>query len=331
MMKEKLNLKSDINWPAPQFPQFRSSYAIQQGIEKNLILVTWGGLGDQICAEPTLRWAIKAFKNCDVSLASEAPELFRHLEFKDVFDLKREQPLWDKYFPFQMIRPPTDLTWQFLNHMLVNCVDYPSLCAFSCQIPVADREVTLRPSDFAKSSAQINGFNYARSVAVHPGRHWQSKTFPKKWWDAVLSHLIDSNVKPILIGDETDDNRGTVEVDSRKCLDLRGKLLIMESVALLQCCKVLLTNDSAPLHMAASGDAWIGFIATAKHPDMITHWRNGEWGWRMKNHGKGGIWDVIDYCPNQENEVSAENVGDHLLDWLPDPVEYAQWAIDKLE
>ncbi len=109
-----------------------------------------------------------------------------------------------------------------------------------------------------------------------------------------------------------------------------GKLSIMESVALLQTANVLLTNDSAPLHMAASGDAWIGFVATCKHPDMITHWRNGQWSWRMKNHGKGGIWDVLDHCPNKAETLEAENVGAELLtSWLPDPVAFANWALDK--
>jgi len=50
----------------------------------------------------------------------------------------------------------------------------------------------------------------------------------------------------------------------------------------------------------------------------------------MVNHGKGGIWDIMDYCPNVENEVSAENVGDHLEKWLPDPKEFAKWGISKL-
>ena len=77
-------------------------------------------------------------------------------------------------------------------------------------------------------------------------------------------------------------------------------------------------------------DAWIGFIATCKHPDYITHWRNGVWGWRMKNFGKGGIWDLIDYCPNKEQTVSAENVGEeNLLSWLPEPKEFAQWAVER--
>ena len=105
-------------------------------------------------------------------------------------------------------------------------------------------------------------------------------TFPKAFWDKVINRLCDRGLTPILIGADADDNRSTVDVDASRCLDLRNKLSLTESVWFLQNATVLLTNDSSPLHMAASGDAWIGYIATCKHPDMITHWRRGRWQWR---------------------------------------------------
>lgn len=323
--------------PSPMLPSFRTAFAVQNGVEKRLLLKTWGGLGDQICAEPTLRFALKTFKGCSVSLASEHPELFRHLVFTEVFDLNKVQPHWDRFLAFDTIRPPTDLLWEFMSHMLVNCVDYPSLCAFRCQLPVKDREVKLEPSahDIRATADIMRGAglkDFMPYVVIHPGRHWQSKTFPVEWWNAVLAELINNGVKPILIGADTGDNRSTVDVNPTGCVDLRNKLSIMQCVALLMHAHVLLTNDSSPLHMAAPSNAWIGFIATCKHPDYITHWRNGQWGWRMENLGLGGIWDVLDFCPNKENTVEVENVGDELLrSWLPDPKDFARWGIQKLE
>lgn len=320
--------------PNPLLPSFRTAYAVQTGVEKRLLIKTWGGLGDQICAEPTIRFALKTFKDCEVSLASERPELFRHLSFKDVFDLREVQPHWGRYLTFDTIRPPGDLVWEFMSHMLVNCVDYPALCAFRCQLPVKDREVRLEPTDADVQFAadRLPGDLLSNAVAIHAGRHWQSKTFPKEWWDEVITELIRNDATPVLIGANTDDNRSTVDVETVGCIDLRNKLSVMQSVALLQRVQVLLTNDSAPLHMAATGRAFIGFIATCKHPDYIMHWRNGEWGWRMENLGLGGIWEVLDYCPNKENNVEAENVGDELLrSWLPNPKDFARWAVQKLE
>ena len=327
-----LTENSRVTIPAMIHPLFKTQLAIQNGVEKNILFKTWGGIGDQICAEPTLRYALKMFKDCNISLASEHPELFRHLKFHKVFDLKEETPNYKKYLSLETITPPdeSNMVWLFFSHMLTNCVDFPSMCALRLQLPIADKEIVLKPPtppsilEFTLAGVLKNG------IVIHPGKHWQSKTFPKKFWDKVISTILSHGIKPIIIGANSDDNRGTVDVDTTDCVDLRNKLSLMDSVWLLQNATVLLTNDSSPLHMAASGRAWVGYIATCKHPDRITHWRNGKWQWREVNHGKGGIWDVVDFCPNKDQSVEAEFVPQDLLEsWLPDPVEYAMWAVAR--
>lgn len=332
----KYSVYDSLKIPAMHMPGFRSTLAIQDGVEKKLMFKTWGGIGDQICAEPTLRYAIRQYKNCEIYLASEIPELFSHLNFHSVFNLKSGKPKWDEYLCFETITPPDDsnMVWQFFSHMLTNCVDFPSLCALRMQLPIADRVVKLPAAECGQYAL---GPNF---VVVHAGKHWPSKTFPKDWWDAVLAEIILNDCTPVLIGARSDDNRGTVNVHAYKCMDLRNKLSISETISLLKRSKVLLTNDSSPLHMAVDSNCWIGYIATCKHPDMITHWRsaicenilNPVWGWRMKNHGTGGIWDIVDSCPNKEQEVTAEFVDEETLrSWLPDPKEYARWACEKLK
>lgn len=317
-----------ITVPNYFIPSYRSGLAIQRGVEKNLMFKTWGGIGDQICAEPTLRYAFKKFKDCNISLASEHPELFSHLPWKNVYDLKKHQPFWDKYFVFETITSPnSDLTWQFFSHCLVNCVDFPSLCALRSQLPVEDRQIILTPG-----TPENLFIPHDYHVFIHAGKHWPSKTFPKDWWDAVLYGLIKKGLTPVLIGADTDDNRGTVDVNPEGCLDLRNKISINDSIWLLQKAKVLLTNDSAPLHMAASGEAWIGYIATCKHPDYITHWRNGVWQWREENLGLGGMWDLADYCPNSKQEITVDKIDEATLrTWLPEPEKVVQWTLSKLK
>jgi len=327
MEKNKHTVNDKVQIPAMMIPGFRTILAVQNGVERNLLFRTWGGLGDQICAEPTLRYALNAFKDCNVSLASEQPQLFQHLKFHEVIDLNKSLPKYSNYLMFDTITPPdnTNLVWQFFSHMLTNCVDFPSMCALRFQLPVKDKEVKLADIGYNPD------FSLDRAVIIHAGKHWQSKTFPKEFWDEVINTVIKNDAIPVLIGANTDDNRGTVDVNTKNCIDMRNKLSIMQTVSLLKKSKVLLTNDSSPLHMAVDSDAWIGFIATCKHPDYIGHWRRGEWMWRMENHGKGGVWDIISYCPNVENEVSAEFVPErHLLSWLPEPKEFAEWGISKL-
>lgn len=330
--------------PAHYIPAFRTSIAISRGVERKILLKTWGGIGDQICAEPTLRFALKTFKDCEIYLASEAPELFSHLNFKKVFNLKEETPVWQNYFVFDTITPPDDsnLVWQFMSHMLVNCVDFPSLCAFRCQLPIAEKEIILCPKQTfglrAKFDSTLGLLEYAtkKHVVMHAGKHWPSKTFPKDWWDRVISLLVKNDFTPVLIGADTDDNRGTVDVDTVGCVDLRNKLSLIESVYLLQNAHVLLTNDSSPMHMAASTNGkitnhiHIGFIATCKHPDYLKHWRNGQWGYREENLGLGGMWDVLDNCPNKSEKITVDQVEESMLrSWLPTPQTVLEWVISK--
>lgn len=352
----QLSLKDNIVMPAAIVPSFRTRLAIQNGAERNLLIRTWGGLGDQICAEPTLRHALREFKNCDISLGSELPELFRHLKFKRVFDLKDKEslPNYERYFVFDTIVNSDHIVWEFFSHCLTNCVDFPSMCAFRAQLPVEDREILLSPDCLGMETYIGNTVYDENSVFVHAGKHWPSKTFPKDWWDSVLKELVSAGLKPVLIGANTDDNRGTVDVDTTGCLDLRNKTSINDCVWLLQRAKVLITNDSSPLHMAASrdpndlstGKTWIGYIASCKHPDYITHWRRPvtgaddypvlhtrlRWNWREENLGKGGMWEHLDHLPNKDKEVSVEFVDDALLrSWLPSPEEVLAWVQDKLE
>lgn len=335
----KLDPSKNMIIPSMQLPSFRSTLALQRGIADKIMFKIWGGLGDQMCAEPTLRFALNHFKNCKIYLAAECPDLFNHLKFKRVFDLNHEQPIWENYFVFRTIVPPhNELTWEFFSHCITNAVDFSSLCALRQQLPIAEKELlSVQPRPKIPGLIDLAA-RADEHVFVHAGRHWESKTFPKDWWDDVLKAIKMMGKTPVLIGANTDDNRGTVDVDVTGCLDLRNQTTVSQTIWLLQRVKVLLTNDSAPLHLAATSDptelqtgqTWIGFVATCKHPDYIQHWRKGQWAWRMKNFGKGGMWDLTDYCPNKKDELTVEFVDPDLLrSWLPHPEEFAFWAVEK--
>lgn len=310
--------------PAYMVPGFRTFNAIKSGVEQNILLTTWGGIGDQVCAEPTLRYAIEQFSpKVSISLATHIPELFRHLKFERVFNLEHEVPDQEKYLVFNTIHQQNDLAWQFINHCTINCVDYPSLSAFRCTLPIASKEVKLFSTPIALPKDH--------SVVIHPGKHWVTKTFPKKWWNDLIDSLNGFGITPIVVGKDLDDNRGTVEISTNGTIDLRNKLDLNGLTYLLQNAKVIITNDSSPIHIGASGNAFIGFVATCKHPDYITHWRKGQWSWRMQNFGLGGIWENIDNLPNKADDVTVDNcTPEQLLSWLPDPMVLGRWASEKL-
>lgn len=335
--ERKISKDDRVSIPVTHHPAFRTAIAQQKGVERTLLLKTWGGIGDQICAEPTMRHALTHFKDCTISLCSHLPEVFSHLNFEKVFNFNKETPNWDDYFVFETITSPDDsnMVWLFFNHMIVNCVDFPSMCAFRKQLPNSEKEINLCPE---LTETVKNSEAFGKEIFIHPGKHWPSKTFPRSFWNQVLKQIISQGFTPVIIGADSDDNKTTVNVDTEGCIDMRNKLSINETVYLLQRSKVLLTNDSSPMHMAASrnpnddstGKNWIGFVATCKHPDYIMHWRSGQFGYREVNFGKGGMWEVVDDLPNKKEDVLVDKVSKSLLkSWLPDPIEFANWAVEK--
>jgi hypothetical protein len=287
-------------------------------------------LGDQVCAEPAIRFALRTFSKCKISLASKQPDLFTHLKFEEVFDTRKVLPVHENYLTFQSIVPPTHLLWEFLSHMISHCVDFPSICMFRCQLPNSEKEIQLPDYPIQNSDVARVVNLKDRAVVIHAGRHWPSKTFPKSYWDEQIEAFKRKGFEVVLIGKEGFEvgsgNVGFVDVNPDGCIDLRNQLSMRDLIALLKNVKFLFSNDSAPIHIAASGDAFIGFVATCKHPDYITHWRKGEFGYKTKNFGRDGVWNHIDYSPAQEEEVKAEDLPAGLMEKiLPNPEDVASF------
>jgi heptosyltransferase-2 len=91
----------------------------------------------------------------------------------------------------------------------------------------------------------------APTVAFAPGARWPTKMWPRERFAALLTEVQRRGFGTIIAGG-AEDAAGNAEIArmSPGALDLTGKLSIIESAAVLERCAVLVTNDSAPLHLA---------------------------------------------------------------------------------
>lgn len=326
--------------PFRLLPAARTTIACKNGVEKNILIKTWGGKGDIICAEPAVRFALNNFRNGEkVTLASDEPELFSHLKFHDVYDLKKEKPIYDDFLVFDtnLNHDGSTLTTQFICHSTMNCLDFPSVCAFKTQVPIEEKCVLIKPPKPTNPTLLDIAANAKQYVMFHCGKHWQSKTLSApKFYDPAIRGVGSSGFIPILVGREVDEGQGTVDTITDGCIDLRNKTTIMETIWLAQQLGCVITNDSSVLHMAATGNAHIGFIATAKHPDYIAHWRKNlsgksEWSWRMENLGLGGLWEIMDNCPNRMVATRIDTCDPALLEkWTPPPEKVIEFVKEKM-
>jgi heptosyltransferase-2 len=99
-------------------------------------------------------------------------------------------------------------------------------------------------------------------VAFAPGARWVTKMWPKEYYAQLITEIQRRGFGTILIGG-AEDSAVNAEIAriSPGVVDLTGSLSIIESAAVLKRCGTLVTNDSAPLHLAeAVGTPVVAFF-----------------------------------------------------------------------
>ncbi len=102
-----------------------------------------------------------------------------------------------------------------------------------------------------------NGFKAGtqRLIAVAPGSRWQTKQWPVERFAAAAEVLsVRYNAAIVMLGDRHDQR---LVQTFRECvrvpvIDTVGQLPLIQTVALLQQCRLLLCNDSGLMHMATA-------------------------------------------------------------------------------
>jgi heptosyltransferase-2 len=92
-------------------------------------------------------------------------------------------------------------------------------------------------------------------VALAPGAKWQTKAWPKEGWAQLVDAIEQDGLGfPVLLGGEGDRAlcREVLVTPGGRGANLAGETTIGEMAAALRRCTALVTNDSAPLHVAAA-------------------------------------------------------------------------------
>jgi len=139
--------------------------------------------------------------------------------------------------------------------------------------------------------------------------------------------LIINNQKVCIIGkdqegDPPDYNsgaRGTVDINPQRTVDLRNKLNLGELGALLSRAQILISNDSAPVHLAGAFDNWIVLLPTCKHPDHVLPYRNGSVNYKTLAIYKKLIIDDVESRPTQVYPTTVDIAVDDWNKYLESP------------
>lgn len=107
-----------------------------------------------------------------------------------------------------------------------------------------------RAADLLRSS----GWNGKEPLlALAPGARWATKAWPEAHWAWLAATLADGGHGwPVVVGGAGDAALGGRILGSGKGANMAGRTSILETAAVLEACRVLVTNDSAPLHLATA-------------------------------------------------------------------------------
>lgn len=94
--------------------------------------------------------------------------------------------------------------------------------------------------------------NHQYIVAIAPGSTWKTKRWPKEYYIALIDRLTKYRFKIFLIGGKEDQRlcQKIMEKTNADVTNLAGLLSILQSCSLIEKIDLLISNDSAPLHVA---------------------------------------------------------------------------------
>ncbi|MGL5982348.1 MAG: glycosyltransferase family 9 protein [Cetobacterium sp.] len=87
-------------------------------------------------------------------------------------------------------------------------------------------------------------------VAVAPGSKWFTKKWPLEYFNNVIDLLMENGRKVVVIGGK-DELFLNIHIP-KGVVDLRDKTSLLELAEVLKRSKVVLTNDSSPIHIASA-------------------------------------------------------------------------------
>lgn len=328
----------------------RSKLPSGYDVPKKIKVSVGGGLGDQIDAEPVVREIRRLYPHDHLIVASHWPEIFEDLDYKieEIVNIRKHLNPPDLFAVFHTYAGPDTEVWKYMTHVMMESTNFSSLHTIRRQLPPEKKDIQIRyrpdhkEALVRKLSEAGRDLNWLQNaVVLHPGRSWATKTVSTETWNALTRKLLAAGRNVVLIGKDAKydgpkrgaDTIGLTPVEVPEgVVDFRDKLPLKETLALLDHAKVLVSNDSGPVHLAGATDIWIIGVFTAKHPAFILPFRKlSQYYKTIAVNGRPKCWPCnVNAVTTKPSEVRA----DHCLNYdeplvcHPSADDLAQ-AIDK--
>jgi hypothetical protein len=280
-----------------------------------------GGLGDVIDAEPVLRYARSdIFPGDDIRVTTPWPRVFQPCDLP--LSYAAVSPFGDDSCVKLQTVPDRlgEGVLQVLTHVSSNATDFASIGLLHQQLPLDRKRAQLHVTeeDVAEVDALAGEFDLSQAVLIHPGRTWDSRTFPVEWWQEIINGIAAEC--PVALMGLNGEIHGVLPVECpENGLDLRDRTSMGAMFELVRRCPVLVTNDSSPVHVAGAFDNWIVLIPSARQPDFVLPVRQNKTPyWRADALYKRLTIDDVERSPLDYYGTHANGFEGDWKDYLPD-------------
>lgn len=147
-----------------------------------------------------------------------------------------------------------------------------------CEPDCFDQKLQVEVPLQAKEKAQtlLSFFGTRKKVGIAPGSVWSTKRWRIEGFAEVAQRFAAENCAIVILGGKADV--GLAEEIEKACggavLNLVGNTTLIESAAVISLLDVLVSNDSAPLHLASAAGVPVCALFCATVPEFgFTPWK----------------------------------------------------------
>jgi len=173
-------------------------------------------------------------------------------------------------FGFLLTHPVSDERHQGLKHEAQYCVDLLKTLGVEGEIPPA--KVSLLPEAQYWAAQKLQKIPAgSHLIAVHLGASDNSKCWPIEHFAGLMAELQQKyNPEFVLLGAQNTVEKAQALQKrlSFPVLDLTGQTSVAELCAVLNCCRMLISNDSGPVHIADALQLFVVSIFTRNQPGI---------------------------------------------------------------
>lgn len=127
------------------------------------------------------------------------------------------------------------------------------------------------PADVRAADEVLGVTNGPPLVAVAPGSVWNTKRWPRERFTDLTKRLLDEGFGVVLVGGKQDSqlcDEIAREIGREEVRNTAGRLTLLQSAEVIRRCRSVVSNDSAPMHMAVAMGVPVVAIFGATAPEF---------------------------------------------------------------